>query len=294
MAVERIVQASPVPAGGSVVASSFQYLLTGEERLLVTVRWFARALVGGVTVAGRSWRSQTNDLSVFLVNTAQSPTTGSQPSSTNGNLSAEITLDAGALLNLRVSTDDMARKLGTCFVRVQLQRGSGTAATVLGTLLQGYISPGNDLGWPGSALTTMHAGRGVVLSEIWSFQPGPLRATATVPAGIRWLPIAGAVQFTCSGVAGDRQVIAYALDDAGTIVWEGVGAPKMIAGVTANYGFGAGQPPSTVDVTGIRELPWPDELELAAGWSLRIQVSGADAGDIVTPFGLLVREWLDE
>src|SRR5204863_2582589 len=61
-------------------------------------------------------------------------------------------LGVGQLLNLTVFASAGAPLIGQTYVKVQLIRGVGAAAIVLGTLLGGYVTAVHALGFPGSPI----------------------------------------------------------------------------------------------------------------------------------------------
>jgi hypothetical protein len=171
VAVEQVYPgAAPVAIGRGLVASSFQYYLSGVESLRVTVQ---AILPGGtVDVLWRTWRE--DDRSIVL--TRESIDYGSVVALSTTH---EYPLQAGALLNVRVGVGSGTGVYGLLWVRVQLLQGRGTAALVVGTLLQGYVSNQNDLAWPGSPIEKQDQAAGSVFSIAGSWAPrrshGPCR-----------------------------------------------------------------------------------------------------------------------
>lgn len=276
-------QAAPVSIGRGLVASSFQYYLTGAENLRVTA--FYRFAPLTVDLAWRFWREQDRVIQLGADSmrvTALGVTT-----------TKDFALDAGALVGLRIGTSQAGLQLGELWVRVQLIRGLGGATQVIGTLLQGYVTAENDLAWPGSPLQSQHDGRGAVRHLTFAGVAGPA-VQLTVPAGVRWRVVTGRVVLNTSAAVGNRTPFAMALDSFGNAYWVGINSVVTPPSSAGGYAFAAAQSPSAVTALGGSHLPWPDDLELGAGDSVRVQAAGIDAADTWTPATLLVREWLDQ
>lgn len=283
MAAERVYPgAAPVASGRGLVASSFQYYLTGDESLRVeTISNNAPFAI--VDVGVRLWREDDRAIIIERERHVCSPPALSQK---------DYALPAGALLNLRLATSTAAAIYGRLFVRAQLIRGTGAAADVIGTLVQGYLSPQNDIAWPGSPIQTMHDGRGVIFDVGWSLVAGPA-LVMTVPAGVRYRVIAGAFYYTTSAAPGNRIVIPKAQSALGKDIWLGPPAAQQAPGTTSFYSIGSGMSPNNRVELGVIALPWPADLELAVGQSVTVSVISADAADAFSIQSLVVREWMD-
>jgi hypothetical protein len=281
--IERAFLGAPVTFGRGAVASSFQYILTGEEFLRVYADTLKQA-GETIVVTGRLWSLQRQQLQVFRheISAVSIP----------GGAFFTYALEPGALLNLRIATANQI-PLNTMFVRAQIVRGPGPAQTVLGTLLQGYISLNNDLGWPGSPIETTHAGRGRLADGFWQPLFLPTRLEVTVPTGRRWEFVASRFNVTTDATVGNRDVTFAALDDTGQTHYTGVSNFVQTAGLTSRYSIGAGLAGTAQLGFGLAHISAPRGLELASGWKLMVLISGAGAGDFFAPFGLLIREWFD-
>jgi len=272
---------APATIGRGLVASSFQYYLTGDENLRLEVEsdWVAAR----VELAWRFWRE--SDRTIQL--TRQSHLTSDITRSTR----STYKLDAGALLNVRVSTPVLPPPYGMTWVRVQLIRGLEGGTEVIGTLLQGYVSLTNDLNWPGSPIEKQDGSSGVIRQVGFSNNGFDLRAT--VPTDRRWRVVCGRFAYTTGGVAGARNPFVIGLDAAAAIYWAGIVPSNIPPGSTFVFSFGAGMSPSAVTVVGLFHLPWPNDLEMAAGHQVRASVDGFQAGDSFSNGALVVRQWMD-
>lgn len=206
-------------------------------------------------------------------------------------------LDPGAIISLRIGLTTTALStiaLGAQFARLQLVYGEGDTATAFSTLLQGYISPKNDLGWPGSPLQTMHDGLGFVQGIGWTYDPINDHVEAIVPNNTRWRVMSGVVEITTSAVAGNRSVLLQAFDASGTLArWYGAAGILQAPSTTYFYSFGAGMPPTDINADVFPVLPWPQELDMTAGQVLRVKLGNAQAGDLMSGIDGTVRGWLE-
>jgi hypothetical protein len=285
MANERVYQAAaPVATGRGLVASSFQYYLTGDEFLRVEA---SAPQISNIVVdiGARHWREADRVIQVhrerLVVDQLASVTR------------ADYALDAGALLNLRVSTANAAAVLGRLFVRAQLTVGSGAAASVLGTLLQGYISPANDRAWPGSPIETMHDGLGAEVTPSASVF-NPTAAIWIVPAGVRWRVMTGRVVFLTSAVVINRFMAVDVFEPGGLGIWQSADGVAIGPSSGATFSFGAGLGFTNDASLGAAYLQIPADLELAAGSVLQLRSINGQVGDAFAATALYVREWLDQ
>ena len=174
-ATERPFLALPAAsAGGRVIASPFQFVTTGEDALrLVSVN--ARPGVRLKIQARRYNTAGGIDANAWdhIPNDDRTPRSDDYP------------IGVGALLNLTVFASSGTPLVGQTFVIVQLVRGVGAAAIVLGTMLQGYVTSTQGLGWPGSPITSSTDAEPCVRA-IQGTQPAPgVEISETVPTGAR-------------------------------------------------------------------------------------------------------------
>jgi hypothetical protein len=284
MAAERVFPAvGPVASGRGLVASSFQYYLTGDESLRVET--ISSNVPGAIVDVGvRLWREDDRAVIIERERHVCLPPTLSQK---------DYALPAGALLNLRLSTTTSNARYGRLFVRAQLIRGGGAAADVVGTLTQGYISPQNDRAWPGSPVEQMKDSPGVVVNPGWVINVGP-RLDMTVPASTRYRVISGRCQYTAAAVVANRYLFTIVTDSIGNTIWAGGTDVAITAGTTWTLAFAAGLGPSSVVAPGFLVLPWPNDLDLSAGQTASIVPFNPQAGDTLTGGALTVREWMEQ
>lgn len=269
---------------GGVTPTPFQYTLNGTEQIRVVS--YNRAAAVTLDLVWRQWRDSDGSIVVTKVNALGGgfPT----PATT------DIPLTSGALLNLRLSTQNTTVRYGQLWTQVQIVAGASGAKEILGTLLQGYVTNLNELAWPGSPIQSQHDARGIILDASWSSLVAPLRAEQTVPFGVRWRPISGGVQLTTSGAAGNRFAWLEMIRN-GAIVFRGASTRAQAAGEVITYWFGAGLAGLSSVTDGQIMLPFAADIELAGGDIARMSIDNAQAGDFLdVGNGLLVREWMDK
>jgi hypothetical protein len=285
VASERVFQgAAPVASGRGLVASSFQFYLTGDEYLRVEAL-SPQVIDTVVDIGARRWREADRSIQVQRERLVTDPLLSVTR--------AEYPLDAGAFLNLRLSTRSTGALLGRLFVRAQLVTGAGDAGAVVGTLLQGYISPENDRAWPGSPIETMHDSLGATIRPSGSVI-NPTNLIYIVPAGVRWRVMAGRALFVASAAVANRNMLLEVFDPSGQMLWQSTNGYAVAAGVAAGFSFGAGLSFSNDASLTVTYLSMPQDLDLLAGSVLQLRTLNAQLGDVFSSPALWVREWLDQ
>lgn len=278
---EQVYLPGAGPASGRVTPASFPFFTTGEDnlRLLsynsapgVALRVNARTLSPGGKVVVSSWKHTPN---------------------TDRTLAQDdFTLSGTTILNLVVLVSAGTPRLGQTFVILQLIRGTGTAALVLGVLLQGEVATSQPLGFPGSPIASTSDGGGFQRAIIGT-QPAPgVDWIETVPTNARWqLLSCQATIVTAAGgvdrwpgiyhVIGGSQYVASAqtkttaASSSQSCWWE--------AGMPLETGFGF--------VGSVAGIPTP--FMLLAGNQFRAITANLQPGDQWTAPNYMVREWLD-
>jgi hypothetical protein len=197
------------------------------------------------------------------------------------------TLPAGRLLNVRIGVDSTELPPGLVFVRIQLALGRGATPVILSTLAQGYVTLTSDLAWPGSPIAPAGDGRGWVTNIGWQLATGPLRVTQTIGQGRRALVVAAQVSLTTSAAIADRSLHTQLLDGGGSVMFTGAGAAVIPGSQIKSGNILPGMGPSQIDVASVVHLPWPTDLDLPTGSTIRVFVNNEQAGDALTA-GLLM------
>lgn len=281
---EQAFPAAPAFASRGLVASSFQYLLTGTEELRLTA--YVRSTQIRLTVDSRLWR---RDIGEIQLQSHECLT------STLFETVQTYPLTAGALLNVRVSTPgNPTLQLGQVFVRVQLMSGSGPGARVVGTLLQGYLDEWNELAWPGTPLADMQSGLGVLLNAGWSLDLPNNRAMTLVASNARWRVMSGRVVFTAGAVPAVRNFYVSVQDPAGVLQFVGTASTNLAAGGVFGLNFGAGLVGNRGVDFGNESVPFPVDLDLLPNSIIAVNVVNMQVGDFFSALdGLWVREWMN-
>jgi len=269
------------PAPERLAPSPRNFEFTGEESLRVTVT----NSLGGVIVAV-AYRFITREGNI-IANTQTMI-----PASDRTSTSTEFALGNGYLLNLTVYAATGSPRRGQTFVRVQIIRGRDTSATVLGSIVQGYVTGNQDRAWPGSPLEGALEGDGYWRLVVGTTPAPGAEVFETVPTGARWELCGLETQLTSNAAAVTR-------------------IPNFV--VASNAGFHVRVPPAgTSPANELRYYHWyaglarvlsadadiivsdlPAALILLAGHTLGTATSNLQAGDSFSAPRFIVREWLE-
>lgn len=282
MATERAFFAQPVPgAGGRVIASPFQFVTTGEDSLRITsvnslvgvrVKVQARRLDSGGDIKASAWDHT--------------------PASDRTAVMTDIELGSGALLNLTVFASAGAPRVGQTFVIVQLIRGTGAVAIVLGTLLQGYITSTQGLGWPGSPIQSSIEAGGCVRVLTGTVPGVGLDCVETVPTGARWELLNMFSQIATS-VAGGTRVPYFFTISGGQYVTFGVQANGAPPSETHAFTWGPNYPLNDDIPHHHHQQAFPSPMILLAGDTFGTLTLALTPTDQWEALRYRVREWLE-
>ena len=279
---ERVFLATPIPtAGARVIATPFQFWTSGEDNLRVlSVNSLSNVRL---TVQGR-----------FLTpdGTITAARHDHTPNSDRTVVTTESALGVGAVLNLVVYATGATPRIGQTFVIVQLIRGRGAAAVVLGILLQGYVTSTQALAWPGSPILTSLEGNGYPRDVFGTNPAAGQEISETVPTGARWQLLLFQAQFTASAtVATRRPSLSYNI--GGQQVGRSVNVTDITASQSGTFNWATGFPLTAPIQPGINNAALPNELVLLAGDSVATITTNLQAGDQWTNPRYVVREWLE-
>ena len=279
---ERVYPATaPAAIGRGLVASSFQYYLSGAENLRLEIYSFTAAVQ--VDVAYRFWRE--DDRSIQIAKQSFSSLTYLATVGRN------YKLDAGALLGVRVSTPNTTINYGHLFVRAQIIRGLEGGTEVLGTLLQGYINAENDRAWPGSPIEQFKDAPGVPTDIGWTNLGTSVEATIASKQRFRFL--GGRVRLTTSAVVANRTVYAVTRGTSGLVTWT-AGAPAVqTASQLVYYSIGSGSQAASAPTVPTMVIPFPAAMDLGPGAKVEFGCINIQAGDFFDVDGGEALQWLD-
>jgi hypothetical protein len=272
---------SPIVGGGRIVPSPSAFYVTGEDRLrIVSVNSLT-----GVSLK-LQWRFANPDGQAI-------PSSQDHTPNTNRSVKTQdYQLGIGALLNITVFASSGAPRVGQTYVMVQLVRGFGTAAIVLGTLLAGYVTSTQALGFPGSPIASSLEGGGLIRT-IQGATPAPgAEFRETVPTGARWQLLEAQGTLTTSAAAGARRpILVWSVNGAQ------VGASAQVTDVNPSGGgtfnWAQGMPLAAAIFPGTNVVGLPMDLQLLDADFFASQTSGLAAGDQWTLTRYMVREWLE-
>lgn len=205
--------------------------------------------------------------------------------------STEYALGEGWLQSVSVVASSGAPVLGQTFVRVDVIRGRGASASVVATLLQGFVTAGQRLAWPGSTLVDSLTGPGRIRSITGTDPAAGAEMSETVPAGARWRLLHLNITLLTDATVSNREVRVI-LDD-GTAQYFESGATAVIAAsssVAITLWRGSFLPSLSSTVRGLNA---PEYMMLLAGHRIRTETSNLQAADNYAAPQLLVEEWLE-
>lgn len=279
--VERSILATPGASGGwKVIASPFQFVTTGEERFELRV-WPMDAN-SSVVFSGR-WLQTDGSIQVFQQRWT--------PTVVGSGTAFPHTLGRGALLNCTVALE-AAQDISTSFIQLALVRGDTLPALDVGVLLQGYISHGRSLSYPGSPLENPYTSPGRIRTE-QRFAIAPGVGTYTVnnflEGRVRFLGFYGSLQ--TSAVAGTRFPHLF-LTSGGLRV--ALASPMGGVGPGAITTVSFWQDVSLLPAAGFGAVvgALPQDLVLDGAKAIETAVAGMDAADQWLGANFLFEEWL--
>jgi hypothetical protein len=201
-------------------------------------------------------------------------------------------LAPGALTNLTVFAETGAPLVGQCYVMVQLIRGLTGATIVLGTLLGGYVTAQQPLGWPGSPIVRSTDGEPAIRAVDGTTPALGAEISEAVPSGARWEIATFFTTLNTDATAVVRRV---------TLIFSFGGNPRAqplafaLIGASQAWSltFGPGIEGVTDNNNEVQQSNIPLRLLLPSGSTIVTDTYGRQAGDQFTSPKMLVREWLE-
>ncbi len=279
---ERIIGAQPVQvAGARLIAAPFQFLTTDDDNLRVE----SVNSLAGVVIAIQGRRIDERGFTVPFVFTHT-------PKSDRTVATSNFKFGRGALLNLTVFASAGAPLSGQTYVVVKLIQGLTGATIVLGTLLSGYVTATQPLGWPGSPIVRSTDGE-PALRTITGTTPGVgTDFSETAPTGARWELVILFSRLTTSAAAPTR-LPQLRWNTAGLQVGRFINTVAQGPSVVGRYTW-APNLPSVGDTVNLAwTTPTHGRPLLLAGDSFASETINRDAGDQWDAPRYLVREWLE-
>jgi hypothetical protein len=278
---ETVILPLPPPLQGALTAGPYNFQFTGEDNFRLTV---ANSLVGcAVAVHYR---------------TAPTPTTTQTnreihlPTSDRLLTTKEFAVGHGYLLNVAVFASSGTPKRGQTWVKLEVVRGLGAQAQVLGTVVQGYVTANQNLSYPGSPMEASTDGDGYI-REFFGTVPGlGLETSEACPTGARWEMLNYRVSFSTDATVINRRSGIFLDDGAFTYFRSPQTATQAGSQTVSQYWHQAAyfNPSILVDVP---LAPLPSQLIMLAGHRIRTATSNMQPGDGYSSAVVLVREWLE-
>jgi hypothetical protein len=278
---EQVLLAAPT-TGRAPAALAAPWLFTGEDNLRLVIM----NSQAGVTVTLGGRRMGPKDTSPQAFAYAATPTADRMPNTFN------FSFGEGFLLNCSLIVTAGSPLVGQTYCMVQVIRGLTGSTLVLGCLLGGYVTAMQHLAYPGSPIVSSVEGGGYIRQIVGTRPAAGANLAETVPAGARWELLAFRVNFTCSGVAGNRSM-TFTMTQGGQTFWsgpsDGVAAPSStIPWVWAQGGQVIGTSNENVAQGSV-----PPDLWLLAGTVLGTHTTNLDVGDQFAAPDYVVRELLE-
>jgi len=278
---ERITPALPSPFAAAALSSPYNFEFTGEDALRLTVHNSKAGVVVGV-----HYRMHTPDNHAFASRELLAPASDRTASS------GEFSIGRGYLQNVTLFATAGSPVRGQTFARLQVIRGRGAAAIVLGTIVQGYVTGNQDRAWPGSPIEGSLEGDGYIRQVTGTDPAAGVEISETVPAGARWEPLTLCAAFVTSAAGGNRR--PHAVFTSGVVMVLASPAPnEQGASVPSAYYWAQGTP-YTPSFSGSFVPGWlPTGGQLLAGDKLGTNTINFNAGDNWGTPTVTVREWLE-
>lgn len=280
-AVEEVHLPLPAPIQGALAAGPYNFQFTGEDNLRLTI---VNNCVGTrVAVHYRTAPTPTTT----QTNRQEFPATADRLPST-----FEFGVGAGYLLNVSIFASAGDPRIGCTHVKLQVIRGFGPAAVVMGTVVMGYVTAQQDLGWPGSPIENSISGGGVVRLVTGTSPAVGVNPSETVPTGARWELICVVAQLVTDAAAGNRRPFID-LRSGGSFVYRGSQPTLISPSNTGVFSWGQGIDGDPGGTFSAAVGPLPVGMALLEGDQILIQWNSAGPGDQWGAPRLYVREWLE-
>ena len=269
---------------GTVIPSFAQFATTGEDNLRIQTCGAIGSLL--VNVQGRFLDALTGKIIPFDYVVSVT--------ATRLIVTQDFPLGTGYLLNISALVNGFC-VIGQVFVMVSIIRGLGGATFLLGTLIAGYITSGQALGWPGTPINNSIETGGYYRSVIGTTPAAGAEINEACPTGARWELVSMATQLTCANVAASRFPKLLILN-AGNTTYRAFGALLFNANAVASI---VASQLALRDNSGVvggvqnEVLPLPPGNRLLAGDSFQTLTDSLQAGDQYLGPLYLVREWLE-
>lgn len=281
MAGEQAFRPGGASISGRIIPATFPFYTTGEDNLRIVS--FNSAASVKLTLSAR----------LLGVDGRPSPSVWFHTPNTDRSASSnDFPLSGQTLLNVRVVATSGSPLVGQTFVIVQLIRGIGAAAIVLGTVLQGYVTTTQGLGWPGSAIVSSTDGEPAIRTIVGTTPAAGVDILETVPTGARWELLSVVADMT-TGAGGAATAGYFSIDD-GVNVYNRVRSGICGgAGVTCNFAWSQNVQFQSIAAGVIFNLQPLAANRMLAGHRFSMQNANGAGNKTWSAPVYNVREWLD-
>jgi len=272
---------SPIFGGARVLPSPSQFFLTGEDRLRVV----SANSAAGVNLKVQ-WRTAIPSGEIIANSVDHTPNTDRTTKR------QDYELGSGSLLNVTIFAGSGTPLAGQTYVMVQIVRGSGAAAIVLGTILAGYVTAVQALGFPGSPIVSSVEGEPFLRTIIGTTPGAGSAIQEVVPAGARWEVLSWLFQLTTSVAVADRKpFVQYTASGLPFGIYLNFSTiPASSIGI---FTFGPTLESTSDPINGLYQGPWPARLLISGGQTIATSARNIQAADQFTNPNYVVREWLE-
>lgn len=280
-AVERVILPLPPPIQGALAAGPYNFQFTGEDFLRVSV---VNSLTGvRVRVAYRTAPSPA---------TTQTNETEIVPTSDRVVTVREFSVGVGYLLNVAVFAVSGGPSIGQTFAKIEVIRGQGASARVLGVVVADYLTANQPVAWPGSPIRNSLESDGFVRSFTGTDPAAGNDWSETVPTGARWELIAVRAALNTNATVINRYAHLRLNANGATLGIYGASA-ALPASTGVKFNWGAGLPTQAPNPSGEGMLPFPMGLRAMGAYVIASYTGNLQAGDDWDAPIVTVREWLE-
>lgn len=271
----------PIFGGSRLLPSPSQFYLTGEDRLrVVSVNSLA-----GVSLKVQ-WRTAITSGEIVPSSVDHTP------NSDRTVKAQDYELGTGSLLNVTVFASAGSPLIGQSYVMVQIIRGDSPAAIVLGTILAGYITATQALGFPGSSIVSSTEGEPYARVIQGATPAAGALITEAVPTGARWELTNWNFRLQASALAANRVPYFQAMAGA-LVIATTVHSTAVVAGELWDFTCGPNLAYLHSTTAGRAQLPLPQRLVVPSGATFSTGASNLQANDQLSNVAYVVREWLE-
>jgi len=278
---EKVILPLPPPIQGVLAAGPYNFQFTGEDNLRLTV-----------------WNSLTGCRVKCCYRTAPTSSTTQAnhqeltPTNARDATTKEFAVGTGYLLNVSIFPSAGAPTFGQTFVKLQVIRGLGANALVLGTVLQGYVTANQDLGWPGSPIVSSLDGNPTPRVVNGTDPVAGAEFGDFVPQGATWEVLFIRAVFVASAVVGPRSPFLKMSLSGGTLM-NIEPQYNILANQVSTVFWAQGLNASGVGNLFVQNITLPAKPILRSGSDMQSQTAGIDVGDDWSSVVYNVREWLE-